>query len=95
MWVGDKIYVSGQVGMTLEGVLVPGIANQTRVALQYIGHILREAKSDFGYGNTIYHGNIHIIFINVYTKRTFLIDAQYGMAYICSGENNRSAGKYF
>jgi len=48
--VNDIIYVSGQLGQTFDGVLVDGIENQTRLALEYIGHILNAANADFGSG---------------------------------------------
>lgn len=41
------IYVSGNLGMDVNGTLLTGIVNQTRQAFDNIGFILGEAQSSF------------------------------------------------
>ncbi|XP_021946703.1 2-iminobutanoate/2-iminopropanoate deaminase [Folsomia candida] len=45
--VDNMIYVSGNLGMDVNGTLLTGIVNQTRQAFDNIGFILGEAQSSF------------------------------------------------
>lgn len=44
--LGDVIYVSGQLGVRLEGGLADGFAGQTRQAIENIATVLRAAGSE-------------------------------------------------
>lgn len=48
--VNNMLYVSGNLGMTREGNLVDGVTNQTKLALDNIGHILDAAGITFDNG---------------------------------------------
>lgn len=48
--VDNILYVSGNLGMTKDGDLVEGITNQTKLALDNIGHILGAAGVSFDHG---------------------------------------------
>lgn len=48
--VGKTLYVSGQIGMTLEGNLVRGIEAQTKLSLENLGHILNAAGISYNNG---------------------------------------------
>ncbi|KAJ6648220.1 RutC family protein C23G10.2 [Pseudolycoriella hygida] len=45
--VGHTLYVSGNLGMTRDGDLVDGVTNQTKLALDNIGHVLTAAGISF------------------------------------------------
>lgn len=48
--VDNLVYVSGFLGTDANGTMMTGISNQTRMALENIGHVLREAQSSFANG---------------------------------------------
>lgn len=48
--VDNVLYISGNLGMTTEGDLVEGVTNQTKLALDNIGHILVAAGVSFDHG---------------------------------------------
>lgn len=45
--MNNVLYISGQLGMKPNGDLVEGFEAQTRLALDNIGHILKEAGCTF------------------------------------------------
>lgn len=48
--VDNILYISGNLGMTIAGDLVEGVTNQTKLALDNIGHILDAAGVSFDNG---------------------------------------------
>lgn len=56
--VDNLVYVSGTLGMDVNGTMMTGIANQTRMALDNIGHVLREAQSGFDKGEEVIKENV-------------------------------------
>lgn len=48
--VDNVLYISGNLGMTIDGYLVDGVTNQTKLALENIGHILEAAGVSFDHG---------------------------------------------
>ncbi len=48
--VDNVLYISGNLGMTKDGNLVEGVTNQTKLALDNIGHILEAAGITFDNG---------------------------------------------
>lgn len=48
--VNNVLYISGNLGMTTNGDLVDGVTNQTKLALDNIGHILEAAGTTFDHG---------------------------------------------
>ena len=58
--------------MTLDGEILPGIANQTRRALENIGHILNAANAHFGNGKRIEHC---LILIKVPFQQLFFLSS--------------------
>lgn len=51
--VNDVLYISGTLGMTLDGTLVEGVTNQTRLALDNIGHVLEAAGITYDNGKRL------------------------------------------
>ncbi|XP_037032264.1 2-iminobutanoate/2-iminopropanoate deaminase-like [Bradysia coprophila] len=45
--VNNVLYISGNLGMTVDGDLVEGVTNQTKLALDNIGHVLEAAGITF------------------------------------------------
>jgi len=48
--VSNTLYISGNLGMTTDGNLVDGFYNQTKLAIENIGHILEAAGVSFSHG---------------------------------------------
>lgn len=48
--VNNVLYISGNLGMTREGHLAEGVTNQTKLALDNVGHILEAAGVTFDNG---------------------------------------------
>lgn len=48
--VDNTLYISGFVGLTQDGNLVDGLTNQTKVALDNIGHVLEAAGVTYNHG---------------------------------------------
>lgn len=51
--VNNVLYISGTLGVTVNGELVEGVTNQTKFALDNIGHVLEAAGTTYDNGKRI------------------------------------------